>query len=101
MSTQLTESLERNTLLNESQYAYCSNSCTEQTALVNVTEQIYESVVKSEISFQREIEPGIGLITAVMLITSIAFYSVNHYLFLNKHVQLNIYRQHVIPKLFA
>ena len=39
ISTKLTEYLENNNLLNESQYAYRNNSSTEQ-ALVNVTEQI-------------------------------------------------------------
>ena len=39
ISTQLTEYLENNNLLNESQYAYRNNSSTEQ-ALVNVKEQI-------------------------------------------------------------
>ena len=42
-STQLTKYLEKNNLLNESQYAYRNNSSTEQ-ALVNVTEQIYKSI---------------------------------------------------------
>ena len=49
ISTQLTEYLENNNLLNKSQYAYRNNSSAEQ-ALVNVTEQIYTSVDKGEIS---------------------------------------------------
>ena len=49
ISTQLTEHLENNNLLNESQYAYRNNSSTEQ-ALVNVTEQIYKSIDKGKIS---------------------------------------------------
>ena len=40
LSTQLTECLENNNLLNESQHSYRKNSSTEQ-ALVNVTDQIY------------------------------------------------------------
>ena len=53
------------------------NSFTEQ-ALVNVTEQIYKSVDKSEITL------------LVLLDLSKAFDSVNHDLLLNKLVQLNI-----------
>ena len=49
ISTQLMENLENNNLLNESQYANCNNSSTEQ-ALVNVTEQIYKSIDKGKIS---------------------------------------------------
>ena len=49
ISTQLTEYLEKNNLLNESQYAYHNNSSTEQ-ALVNVMEQIYKSIDKGKIS---------------------------------------------------
>ena len=77
ISTQLTEYLENNNLLNESQYAYRNNSSTEQT-LVNVTEQIYKSIDKGKISL------------LVLLDLSNAFDSVNHDLVLNKLVQLNI-----------
>ena len=49
ISTQLTEYLENNNLLNESQYAYRNISSTEQS-LVNVTEQIYKSIDKGKIS---------------------------------------------------
>ena len=76
MVTQLTESLENNNLLNESQYANRNNSSTEQ-ALVNVTEQIYKSIDKGKISL------------LVLLDLSKAFDSVNHDLLLNKLVQLN------------
>ena len=77
ISTQLTEYLENNNLLNESQYAYRNNSSTEQ-ALVNVMEQIYKSIDKGKISL------------LVLLNISKAFDSVNHDLLLNKLVQLNI-----------
>ena len=77
ISTQLTKYLENNNLLNESQYAYRNNSSTEQ-ALVNVTEQIYKSIDKGKISL------------LVLLDLSKAFDSVNHYLLLNKLVQLKI-----------
>ena len=70
--------LENNNLLNESQYAYCNTSSTEQ-ALVNVTEQIYKSIDKGKISL------------LVLLDLFKAFDSVNHDLLLNKLVQLNIY----------
>ena len=60
-----------------SQYAYCNNSSTEQ-ALVNVTEQIYKSIDKGEISL------------LVLLDLSKAFDSANHDLLLNKLEQLNI-----------
>ena len=73
----LGEYLENNNLLNESQYAYRNNSSTAQ-ALVNVTEQIYKSIDKSKFSLH------------VLLDLSKAFDSVNHYLLLNKLVQLNI-----------
>ena len=63
--------------LNESQYAYCNNSSTEQ-ALVNITEQIYKSIDKGKISL------------LVLLDLSKPFDSVNHDLLLNKLVQLNI-----------
>ena len=76
ISTQLTEYLENNNLLSESQYAYRNNSSTEQ-ALVNVTEQIYKSIDKGKISL------------LVLLDLSKAFDSVNHDLLL-KLVQLNI-----------
>ena len=77
ISTQLTEYLENNNLLNESQYAYRNNSSTEQ-ALVNVTEQIYKSIDNGKISL------------LVLLDLSKAFDSVNHDLLLNKLGQLNI-----------
>ena len=79
ISTQLTEYLENNNLLNESQYAYRNNSSTEQ-ALVNVsyTEQIYKYIDKGKISL------------LVLLDLSKAFDSVNHDLLLNKLVQLNV-----------
>ena len=73
ISTQLTEYLEINNLLNESKYAYRNNSSTEP-ALVNVTEQIYKSIDKGKISLH------------VLLDLSKANYSVNHYLLLNKRV---------------
>ena len=47
--TQLTEYLENNNSLNESQYAHRNNSSSEQ-ALVNVMEQIYKSIDKGKIS---------------------------------------------------
>ena len=75
--TQLTEYLENTNLLNESQYAYRNNSSTEQ-ALVNVTEQIYKSIDKGNISL------------LVLLELSKAFDSVNHDLLVNKLAQLNI-----------
>ena len=74
---ELSEFLEKDNLLNESQYAYCNNSSTEQ-ALVNVTEKIYKSIDKGKISL------------LVFLDLSKAFDSVNHDLLLNKLVQLNI-----------
>ena len=77
ISTQLTEYLENNNLLNESQNAYRNNSSTEQ-ALVNVTEKICKSIDKSKISL------------LVPLGLSKAFDSVNHDLLLNKLIQLNI-----------
>ena len=77
ISTQLTEYLENNNLLNESQYAYPNSSSTEQ-ALINVKEQIYKSIDKGEISL------------LVFLDLSKAFDSVNHDLLLNTLVQLNI-----------
>ena len=73
ISTQLTEYLENNNLINESQCAYRNNSSTEQ-ALVNVTEQIYKSIDKRKISL------------LVLLDLSKAFDSVNHDLLLNKLV---------------
>ena len=79
MSTQLTEYLENNNLLNESQYAYRNNSSTEQ-ALVNVTKQIYKSIDKGKISLHVLLD----------LSNYKAFDSVNHDLLLNKLVQLNI-----------
>ena len=80
ISTQLTEYLENNNLLNESQYAYHNNSSTEQ-ALVNVTEQIYQSIDKGKISL------------IVLLDLSKAFDCVNHDLLLNNLVQLNVDNQ--------
>ena len=77
ISTQLTEYLENDNLLNESQFAYRNNSSTEQ-ALVNVTEQTYKSIDKSEISF------------LVLLNFSKAFGNINYDFLLNKLVQLNI-----------
>ena len=77
ISTQLTEYLEKNNLLNGSQYAYRNNSFTEQE-LVNYTEQIYKSIDKGKISL------------LVLLDLSKAFDSVNHDLLLKKLVQLNI-----------
>ena len=77
ISTQLTQYLENNDLLDECQYAYRSNSSTEQ-ALRNVTEQIYKSIDKGKISF------------LVLLDLYKAFGGVNHDLLLNKLVQLNI-----------
>ena len=77
ISTQLTEYLENNNLLNECRYAYRNNSSPEQ-ALVNVTEQMYKSIDKDKISLR------------VLLDISKAFNSVNHDLLLNKIVQLNI-----------
>ena len=74
IESQLTEHLENNNLLNESQYAYRNNSST----LVNVTEQIYESIDKGKISL------------LVLLDLSKAFDSANNDLLLNKLVQLNI-----------
>ena len=71
ISTQLTEYLENNKLLNESQYVYRNNSSTEQ-ALVNVTQQIYKSIDKGKISL------------LVLLDLSKAFDSVNHDLLLNE-----------------
>ena len=41
--------LQRKILLKETQYSYLKNSSTEQ-ALVQITEQIYKSIDKSEIS---------------------------------------------------
>ena len=75
--TQLLECLENNNLLNESQCAYRYNSSTEQ-ALVNVAEQIYKSIDKSEFSL------------LVLLDRSKAFDSANHDFLLNKLVQINI-----------
>ena len=49
ISTQLTEYIENNNLLNENQYAYRNTSSTEH-ALVNVTEQIYKSIDNGKIS---------------------------------------------------
>ena len=72
-----TQYLKNINLLNENQYAYRNNSSTEQ-ALVNVTEQLYKSIDKEKISL------------LVHLDLSKAFDSVNHYLLLNKLVQLNI-----------
>ena len=84
--TQLTEYLENNNLLNESQYVFRNNSSTEQ-ALLTVTEQIYKSFDKGKISL------------LVLLNLSKSFDSVvNHDLLLNKLVQLNI---DVVRKLFA
>ena len=77
ISTKLTEYLENNNFLNESQYAYRNNSSTEQ-ALVNDTEKIYKSIDKGKISL------------LVLLDLSKAFDSVNHDLLQNKLVQLNI-----------
>ena len=77
ISTQLTEYLENNNLLNESQYTYSNNSSTEQ-ALVNVTEQVNKSIAKGKISL------------LVLLNLSEAFDSLNHNLVLNKLVQLKI-----------
>ena len=77
ISTQLTEYLENNNLLNVSQYAYYNNSSTEQV-LVNVTKQIYKSIDKGKISL------------LVLLDLSKAFDSVKNDLLLNKLVQLNI-----------
>ena len=77
ISTQLTEYLENNNLLNESQYAYRHNSSSEQ-ALVNVVEQIYKSIDKVKISL------------LVLLDLSKAFDSVNNDLLQNKVVQLKI-----------
>ena len=71
ISTQLTEYLENNNLLNESQYAYSNNSSTEQ-ALVNVTEQIYKSIDKGKISL------------LVLLDFSKAFGNVDHDYFITK-----------------
>ena len=75
--TQLLECLENNNLLNESQCAYRYTSSTEQ-ALVNVAEQIYKSIDKSEFSL------------LVLLDRSKAFDSANHDFLLNKLVQINI-----------
>ena len=84
--TQLTEYLEINHLLNESQYVFRNNSSTEQ-AQVTVTEQIYKSFDKGKISL------------LVLLNLSKAFDSVvNQDLLLNKLVQLN---KDVVRKLFA
>ena len=69
--------MEKNNLFNESQFAYRTNSSTEQ-ALVNVTEQIYKSIDKGKISL------------FFLLDLSNFFDSVNHDLLLNKLVQLNI-----------
>ena len=57
--------MENHNLLNESQHACRNNSSTEQ-ALVNVAEQIYKSIDKTEISL------------LVLLIFSKAIDSVNH-----------------------
>ena len=73
ISSQLTEYLENNNLLNEIQYAYRNNSSTEQ-ALVNITRQINKSIDKGKISL------------LVLLDLSKAFDSVNHDLLLNKLV---------------
>ena len=77
VSAQLTENIGKNNLLNERQCAYRNNSCTEQ-ALVNVTEQIYKSIDKIEISL------------LVLLDLSKAFLSAHHDLLINKLLQLNI-----------
>ena len=77
ISTQLTEYLENNNVLNESRYAYRNNSSIEQ-ALENVTEQIYKHIDKGKSSL------------LAILDLSKAFDSVNHDLLLNKLDQLNI-----------
>ena len=64
-------------LLNESLYAYRNNSSTEQV-LLNVTEQFYKSIDKSEISL------------LILLDLSKAFDCVSHDLVLNKLIQQNI-----------
>ena len=80
ISTELTEYLENNNLLNESRYAYRNNSSSEQT-LVNVTEQNTIQIYwPSEITL------------LVLLDLSKVFDIVNIDLSLNKLVQLNIDR---------
>ena len=49
ISTQLTDNLKNNNLLNESQYENRKNSSTEQ-ALVNIPEQIHKPINKGNIS---------------------------------------------------